>query len=102
MSLTKRFAPLVLLVGHGAQCTNNPHSASLQCGACGGNAGGTNARALAIILNSASVRDGLKVRGIAIPDHTVFLPALHNTTTDEVELLDRTHLPSSASRMGAC
>lgn len=94
MSLTRRFAPLILLVGHGAQCVNNPHSASLQCGACGGNAGGINAQALALLLNSESVRDGLKKRGISIPQHTTFLPALHNTTTDEVELLDLTHLPS--------
>lgn len=101
MSFTKRFAPIVLFVGHGAECVNNPHAAGLQCGACGGNAGGTNARALALLLNTEEVREGLKEKGISIPKGTVFLPALHNTTTDEVELLDRSQLaPEHAEILG--
>ena len=86
MGLVRNFAPLVLLIGHGAQCANNPHAAALQCGACGGHAGDVNARVLADLLNASDVRRGLAARGIAIPARTEFVAGLHNTTTDEVTL----------------
>jgi uncharacterized protein YbcC (UPF0753/DUF2309 family) len=63
----------------------------LHCGACGGFSGDVNARLLAALLNDASVRAGLAERGIAIPDDTLFLAALHNTTTDSVTLYDADH-----------
>ncbi len=88
MSLTKQFAPLVVLVGHGANVTNNPHESALHCGACGGFAGDVNARLLAGLLNEPEVRKGLVQAGIHIPDDTVFLPALHVTTTDQVTLFE--------------
>ncbi|MDZ7280419.1 DUF2309 domain-containing protein [Sphingomonas sanguinis] len=86
MSLTERFAPLVLLVGHGAQVVNNPHASALQCGACGGYSGEVNARLLASLLNDTAVRQGLLAQGIAIPAETLFIGALHDTTTDDVRL----------------
>jgi len=86
MSLTKHFAPLVLLAGHGANVVNNPHASGLQCGACGGYSGEVNARLLAAILNDRAVRVGLKLKGIDIPEETLFLAALHDTTTDQVIL----------------
>lgn len=86
MSLTGDFAPLVLLVGHGARVTNNPHASALQCGACGGHAGDVNARLLARLLNDAAVRGALARRGIAIPQDTLFVAGLHDTTSDKVEL----------------
>lgn len=89
MSLTRDFAPLVLLVGHGAQVVNNPYASGLQCGACGGYAGEVNARLLAILLNEPAVRAGLAARGIAIPPDTLFMAALHDTTTDRVILYDQ-------------
>ncbi|MGR3699908.1 MAG: putative inorganic carbon transporter subunit DabA, partial [Roseovarius sp.] len=51
MSLTQEFAPVVLLVGHGASVVNNPHASALHCGACGGYRGDANARLLAGLLN---------------------------------------------------
>jgi uncharacterized protein YbcC (UPF0753/DUF2309 family) len=88
MGLTRGFAPLVLLVGHGAGTRNNPYAAGLDCGACCGQSGEVNARAAAALLNDAEVRAGLAARGIEIPTTTRFVAALHNTTTDDVTLFD--------------
>ncbi len=97
MSLTGDFARLVLLAGHGAGVVNNPHASALHCGACGGYSGEVNARLLAGLLNDADVRQGLGPRGIAIPADTLFVAALHDTTTDEMTLYAADH-PSEAHR----
>lgn len=91
MSLTENYAPLVLLVGHGANVVNNPHASALHCGACGGYSGEVNARLLADLLNDRAVRKALEGKGITIPADTLFLAALHDTTTDSVFLYDRDH-----------
>lgn len=88
MSMTENFAPLVLLVGHGANVVNNPHASALHCGACGGYSGEVNARLLAGLLNEPAVRDGLAAAGIAVPKDTVFLGGLHDTTTDDITLFE--------------
>lgn len=95
MSLTTGYAPVVLLVGHGASVTNNAHASALHCGACGGYPGDVNARLLAGILNDPAVRAALAPRGIEIPSDTLFVAALHDTTTDRVALYDHDH-PSPA------
>jgi uncharacterized protein YbcC (UPF0753/DUF2309 family) len=80
------FASLVAFVSHAGETENNPSDSSLDCGACAGNPGGPSARVLATICNDPDVRNGLRDRGIDVPDDTVFVACEHNTTTDEVTL----------------
>lgn len=95
MSLTANFARLVLLVGHGATVTNNPHASGLHCGACGGYSGEVNAQLLASLLNDAEVRTGLMSSGITIEADTLFLAGLHDTTTDNVTIFGTDNLPET-------
>lgn len=94
MGLKHHIAPLVLLVGHGSQTNNNAHASALDCGACCGQSGEVNARALANLLNDPPVRNGLYERGIEISPSTHFVACLHNTTTDEIEAFDLDLLPA--------
>ncbi|MCU0837768.1 MAG: DUF2309 domain-containing protein [Rhodospirillales bacterium] len=95
MFLTENFARLIVLAGHGASVVNNPFASALHCGACGGYSGEVNARLLAALLNDHDVRKGLAARGLAIPDDTLFVGALHDTTLDHITLYDA-DLPSPA------
>lgn len=88
IGIIENFANLVVFSGHGSQVENNPLKAGLDCGACGGHSGEPNARFAAKLLNQPFVREQLKQRGIEIPDDTLFVAALHNTTTDQLTFFD--------------
>jgi uncharacterized protein len=88
MGLINNFSDIVVFVGHGSTTENNAYATSLDCGACGGRHGASNAQLLADILNDSNVRHIIKSQGINIPETTYFLGAEHNTTTDLVELYE--------------
>lgn len=89
IGMTEHFAPVVIFCGHGSQTENNAFKTALDCGACSGRHGASNAKALAKLLNKSAIRNELKKHNIFIPNSTCFLGAQHNTTTDEVELFDQ-------------
>jgi len=86
---------LVLLVGHTGRSANNPHAASLHCGACGGRGGAVNARIAAALLNDPEVRTELAWRGKGLPLSSVFVAAEHDTTLDEIRILARDQVPAT-------
>ncbi len=98
IGLTSNFSRLVIFLGHGASALNNPHKSAYDCGACSGSPGGPNGRALAAMLNDQRVREKLAKNGLKIPDDTVFLGGLHNTTADTLTFYDLDSLHQSHFR----
>ena len=94
IGITKDFAPVVIFMGHGSSCLNNPHKSAYHCGACSGGAGGPNGRAMAAMLNDPRVREILAKEGLKIPTETHFLGGQHNTGTDEITFYDLELLPA--------
>lgn len=92
------FSKLVCFIGHGTETTNNPQNAGLTCGACGGHSGDKNAVVAAAILNKPEVRSYLIDHGIEINYDTYFIPGHHNTTTDEISLINENDIPPVLSK----
>jgi uncharacterized protein YbcC (UPF0753/DUF2309 family) len=95
LGLAAHPASLVVLCGHGSRVDNNPMESALACGACGGNAGGPNARIVAAMANDPAVRDLLAAEGTPIDPATWFVAAEHDTAADRVEVLDRELVPDA-------
>lgn len=92
IGLTNNFSSIIVFCGHGSATENNAYATALDCGACGGRHGGSNAKILAHILNQKNVRDHLHNQNIHIPDSTIFIASEHNTTTDDMEFFIDNHV----------
>ncbi len=95
IGIAHNLSRLVIVCGHGSSSLNNPHESAYDCGACGGNPGGPNARAFAQMANDPEVRSLVAARGIAIPHDTVFVGSYHNTCDDSMTYYDLELLPPS-------
>ena len=99
MGMVKDFAPIVYIVAHGSSSANNPHHGAHDCGACSGRPGSVNARVFSFMANHKQVRENLAKSGIAIPETTKFVGALHDTAADEIRFFDINELDSNTKAM---
>ncbi|WP_199103363.1 YbcC family protein [Aquitalea sp. ASV11] len=101
MGLGQSFPRTVLLIGHASHSSNNPQASALQCGACGGHGGHLHVLLLSDWLQRPEVRAGLAAQGMVIPEETMFLPLLHLTHSDELEVLQPDQLSPALQQRAA-
>jgi uncharacterized protein YbcC (UPF0753/DUF2309 family) len=92
--LVSGFGRWVLIIGHGSKGVNNPFLSGYQCGACGGQRGGINARVFCAFANDPKVREGIAALGIEIPEETYFQPGEHDTSLDHIRWFDLDRVPA--------
>lgn len=95
LGLKRPFARVLLLCAHDARSANNPQAAALSCGACAGHGGSVNARIGAALLNDPEVREDLAEHGFELPYDFVAIAAVHETTIDDIRILDAETIPKS-------
>ena len=93
LGLRPPYARLVLLCGHDSSVINNPQSAGLACGACGGHSGAINARVAVALYNDPGLRALLGAD--ELPADSVAIAGVHDTATDAVRMLDTDRVPAS-------
>jgi len=99
IGLIKNFSEIVYVVSHGSSSANNPHHGAHDCGACSGRPGCVNARVFAIMANHPKVRAALLANGIAIPESTIFIGAMHDTASDLIGYYDDENLNISQQKL---
>jgi len=99
IGLITDFRPIIYMIAHGSSSANNPHSGAYDCGACSGRPGSVNARVFSKMANHNKVRAVLKERGIHIPDETVFIPCMHDTTSDIIGYYDEVFTTEEQKRL---
>lgn len=98
VGLLSGFGRWVMILGHGSKAVNNPFLSGYQCGACGGQRGGLNARVFCAFANHPEVRKGLADKGVTIPERTHFLPGEHDTALDHLRFFDLERLDAEQTR----
>ena len=93
LGLNRPWARLVVLAGHDSDNASNAQSAGLACGAAAGHSGAVNARLAVRLYNDPALR--AQLGDLTPPEDSIAVAAIHDTSTDELRILDREAIPAS-------